>query len=325
MSLRKKIAVAAFIAVLAAVAVLTAGRLIGPRSYIIGIVNNNHGLEMVVTGFKKGMERYGYIEGKNVHYVYGGALKDTAQIDAALSDLIARKADIILTVATPVTLKAKELTKGTEIPVVFAPVFLPVESGLVESLIRPGGNMTGIQIGGSTQKALEWHKAAFPRARRVFVPYTPDEPASIQSLGDLMKAAGKLGVELILAEVRKQDDLKSALNGIPGRADSIWLLNSPFFVENIGLFTDAALKRGLALSSGTSQIRHGVLLSFSQRPVRTGEQASRLASHILDGIPPSELPVETVDYFLSINLRTAADISINVPEAVLQQADNVIR
>lgn len=294
------------------------------KVYTIGIVNTNPGLVSVVDGFKSGMAGFKYVEGNNVVYINKGTLKTADEIDAALKELIERKVDLILAITTLVAQRAKLATEGNKTPVVFAPVFVAPESGLVKSLRRPGGNLTGIQMGGNTQKALEWHKTAIPFSKRIFVPLNPDEKAAAQSLSDLKKSAEKLGIELTVAEISSQDDLKSALNNIPKEADSIWLLNSAFFVSNASLFEEAAIKRRLPLSSGTSQLK-SVLISYGQKPYKTGEQASRLAHSIFEGVSPSELPVETVNHFLGVNLKMARKIGVNIPDQVLQQADDIIR
>ncbi len=294
------------------------------KVFTVGIVNINPGLEAVVDGFKSGMaERYGYVEGKNITYVYKGAL-NIDQIDAELKDLKARRVDLIFALTTHAAIKAKKAVEGTRIPVVFAPVLFPVKAGLVKTLIHPEGNLTGIQIGGSAGKALEFHKAVVPGTKNIFVPYHADEGAGY-SLSDLKEAAGKLGVNLIIKEVRNVNDLKAALDFIPGDADSIWLLNSPFFVSNIDLFVNTAIKQKLLLSSGTSQYKAGVMISYGQAPFRTGEQASRLAHSILQGAPPADLPVEISNFSLGINLKTAQEAGIEIPDDILQQADFIIR
>lgn len=294
------------------------------KLFTVGIVNVNPGLEAVVDGFKSGMAaKYGYVEGKNITYVYKGAL-NVDLIDTELKDLKTRRVDLILALTTHVAVKAKKAVEGTKIPVVFAPVLFPVRAGLVKSLKHPDGNLTGIQVGGSTDKALEFLKSAVPGTKNIFVPYYADEGADY-SLSDLKEAAGKLGVKLIIKEVRNINDLKAAMEFIPGEADSIWLLNSSFLVSNIDLFVTTAIKRKLPLSSVTSQYRAGVMISYGQVPFRTGEQASRLAHSILRGTSPADLPVEITDFSLGINLKTAQAAGIEIPNDILQQANFIIR
>ena len=294
------------------------------KVFTVGIININPGLASVIDGFKDGLSRYGFIEGKNITFIYKGIL-DLDQVDTVLNDLTARHVDLILALTTPIAVKARRAVEETRIPVVFAPVLFPLKSGLVKSLTFPGDNITGIQIGGSTAKALEWHKAAVPETKNIFVPYKPGDETAAQSLSDLKKAALKLGIKLIIKEVPTLGDLKTALESVPREADSIWLLHSPFLVSNIDLFVNAAMKLKLSLSSGTSQYKAGVMISYGQDPYRTGVQASRLAHRILEGVPPAELPVETADFLLGINLKTARAIGVKIPDDVLRQADNIVR
>jgi len=297
------------------------------KIFVIGIVNVNPGLKSVVDGFKSGLAKSGFVEGENVRYVHKNPQDSTDQIDAALKDLLTQKADLLLTITTHATQRARLAVRGSKIPVVFAPVFSPVESGLVNSLVRPGGNLTGIQVGGNIAKALEWHKAFFPKSKRILVPCKCEEENRVQeqSFSELRNAASKFGIELVVAEFQTLNDLKAIMADIPKDIDSIWLLNSPFAVSRIEIFTEAAIKCKLPLSTGTSQSRVGVLMSYGQNAFRTGEQASRLAHKILDGAPPSDLPVETSDFYLTINLKTARAIGIKVPDTLLQQADSIVR
>lgn len=304
--------------------ILTAACCKKTKTYTIGIVNVNPGLESVIEGFKSGLNESLRKEGRQVNYIYNGTL-NMDQADAVLKTLVEKKVDLILAVSTPAAVKAKSAVQGTKIPVVFAPVFSPVEAGLVKTLIQPGGNITGIQSGGSTAKALEWHKKIVPGAKRLFVPCKCGDSGLIQSLADLREAAQKLKVELLVSEVDSAEELQAALDNIPRDADSIWLANSYFLVSHINLIVNAALKRKLPLSSSTSQYRAGVMVSYAQDSLMTGRQASRLAYKILEGAHPSSLPVEMPEFFLGINLRTARAVGVSISDDILMQADGIVR
>ena len=140
-------------------------------TYTVGIVNLNEELDDVFLGFKKYLAEKGYEEGKNITYLYYGSRKDRADLETDLQGMIAQKVDLILSITTPATKKAKQMTSGTNIPVVFAPVFDPVESGIVQSLVRPGGNITGIKVGGvwrfDKQEIDKWLKSRARQAKQV--------------------------------------------------------------------------------------------------------------------------------------------------------------
>ncbi len=294
------------------------------KVFTVGIVNINPGLEKVVDGFKSGMAKYGYAEGENVVYRYKGVVREEA-VDAILWEMIEKKVDLILSVTLPVSLKAKKATEGTQIPVVFAPVLYAVESGLVKSRTNHGCNLTGIQIGDSTEKALELHKTIVPGTKNILVPCKCNDESSEMSLSDLKRASEKLGINLVIRKVENSDELKETLSKVPAGVDSLWLLNSSFLVSHINMFVEASRKYKLPLSSGTSQYKAGVMISYGQAPFHTGEQASRLAHKIFEGVRPEDIPVESTEFYLGINLKTAQDIGLRIPDDILQHADGIVR
>jgi len=313
---------ASSMAVVAVLAVLALT--VRTKVYTVGVVNINPGLESVIDGFKAGMTEAGFKEGKDIVYLYKGVL-NINRVDAALQELAGRHVDLVLAVTTPVAQKAARAVNGTKIPVVFAPVFFPLESGLVKSLTHPGGNLTGVQVGGSTEKALELHKAIASGTRRILVPFVPADKSAGQCLTDLEKAAKKLGIDLDVVEVRTLENLRSVLADIPDNDDAVWLLNSHFLVSHTNIFVEAAIRHKLPLSSGTSQYNSGVMLSYGQDPFLTGRQASRIGRAILNGTAPGDIPVETSDFFLGVNLRTAHAVGVEIPSEILQQASYIVR
>lgn len=295
-----------------------------PKVFRVGIVNINTGLISVIEGFKSDLAKAGYHEGKNITFIQRGTL-NLKEVDAELERLKKENIDLILTLTGPVTHKAKKAVDGTKIPVVFAPVLFPLKGGLIESLPRPGGNLTGVQVGGSTEKALEWHKRAFPQSKHILAPFRIDENSSTQALVELQAAGEKLEVKITPVGINNLAELKTALKNIPEGVDAIWLLNSSLLVPNIDVFVDSAIEHKLPLSSGTSQYNRGVMLSYAQDLTRTGEQAGRIARKILEGELPANIPVETCEFFLGLNAKTAQAIGVTFPDSVLQQANDIIR
>ena len=142
------------------------------QTFTIGAVNYFPLLDPIFDGFKAGMADLGYVEGENVTYIYNGTMEPDPQvIDREIESLLAQDVDLIFTMGTLPTLRAKQAVEGTDIPVVFAPVVNPVEEGVVESVPHPGGNVTGIQIGNTAPKALEWLLKIVPEATKVYIPY----------------------------------------------------------------------------------------------------------------------------------------------------------
>lgn len=295
------------------------------KTYTVGVVNFNEYLDKIFFGFKKGLTEAGYTEGKNITFIYNGSRSKMSDLENDLQSFVDRKVDLILSITTPATKKTKKMTAGTGIPVVFAPVFDPVESGIVQSLVKPGGNLTGIKVGGHSGKALDWLLKIAPDIKNISVPFNSKNRATVQSLQGLQQTADKVGVTLAVHEVNNKKELALLFEKLPDKTDALWLLNSHFLVKNTKLFVDAAIKHGLPLGSSTSQADGGVMVTYGQNASRTGELAAGLADKILQGVSPAGLPVEITDFFLGINLKTANSIGIDISDDILHVADTIIR
>jgi putative ABC transport system substrate-binding protein len=296
-----------------------------PRAVTIGIVNYSAPLDAIVDGFKEGMAEAGYAEGEKVTYLYDGAVSSIDALDPAIQKLVAERPDLILALTTPAAQKAKAATQGTKIPVVFAPSTDPVSSGLVDSLTHPGGNLTGIRTGGSSAKGLSWLLAIAPGTKTLFVPHDPDDSSSVVGLHELEAAAAPLGLEIRVVEVRTAEEFTAAMDAMPADVDAIFMLPAGLFTSGTPKFVEVSIARKLPILSIARQCERGVLISYGHdyRPI--GKQVARLAQQILNGTPPADLPVETPDWYLCINLQTAQAIGLDIPNDILQQADTIIR
>lgn len=295
------------------------------KTYTVGVVNLNNNLDKVFFGLKNKLEDLGYHEGKNITYIYSGSRSKASDLEKDLQAFIDQKVDLIFSITTPATQKTKLMTAGTGIPVVFAPVFDPVASGIVQSLVKPGGNLTGIKVGGNSGKALEWLLKIAPGIKNISVPFNSGNKATVQSLQELQQAADKIGVILAVHEVSNEKELFHLFENLPGETDALWLLNSHFLVKHTNLFVDTAIKHKLPFGSNTSQNDVGVMVTYGQNAFRTGELAAALAHAIFQGISPVSLPVENTDFFLCINLKTANSIGIDISDDILHVANTIIR
>ena len=296
-----------------------------PKAFTIGIVNLPPTLDPMVDGFKAGMAELGYTEGENVTYIYEGATSSFEGLDPAIQHLIEQDVDLIFTITTPAALKTRLAVEGTDIPVVFGAVTTPVERGVVESLIHPGGNLTGIDSGGFVPKQAEWLLAMAPDTEHLFVPHNPDDATSVRALADLKAAVATLGVELVIVEVRTVDELFTALDAPPEDVDAVFVLSSGFLTAHLNKFIETAIERKLPLTTVGEGAQRGALTSYGHDIVRVGAQASRLADKVLQGTSPADLPVEKADFFLSINLQTANAIGLEISDEILAQAHNISR
>jgi len=292
------------------------------KKYVIAIVNPNPEDKPIAQGFIKSMAKYGYVEGKNSTYILS---ENMESMESDLRNIAIKKVDLIFTITTPAAKSARKVTEGTKIPVVFV-MYDAVESGVVKSLIHPGGNLTGIQIRGSTPKALEWLLLAAPKVKHIYLPIAFDTRAAHQSLEDIKRIIAKLRIKLTISEVNTVDELKASLSAMPKEVDAIFIPHSILIISQVESIVDAAIKRKLPVaSSGHEEYHKGVMICYGQNQFRTGENASRLAHSILKGTPPSDLPVELTDFFLSVNLKTANAVGIKIPDDILLQADFIVR
>ena len=296
-----------------------------PKAFTIGVVNLSAGAEAALDGFKGGMDDLGYVEGENATYLYDGPVSGADALEQAARELVEKDVDLVFSLTTPATIAVKRAVEGTDIPVVFVAVWDPVSTGIVDSQIRPGGNLTGIRGGGQMPKTLDWLQQIAPGMTRYFVPYNPQEPASVLALGELGKAAESLGVELLAPEVRTSEELGERLSDLPAGTDAIVVLPGAFFLQNIAQFERTAIEQKLPIASGPTPTGGRSLITYGPDIGIMGAQASRLAAKILEGAAPADLPVETPNFFLGINLRTAAAIGIDIPDDILQQAKEIIR
>jgi putative ABC transport system substrate-binding protein len=273
------------------------------------------------------MDELGYQEGRNITYVYQGPAASIAELDSIAGGLVAAKVDLILALSTPATQAAQRATSGTDLPVVFAPVTDPAVAGIVADLRRPGGNITGVALGGDSEaRRLEWLLKLAPSARRIYVPYNSDDASARSSLAAIRAAAPKLNVELQPREARDAAEISAAIAGMPADAQAVFLLQDSLVAARTDDFVKATIGRRLPLSVPTDeQVRRGALVAFSASLAPLGAQTARLADQILKGGRPADMPIETAEFFLTINLQTAEQIGLDIPDAYIRQADHIVR
>jgi len=296
------------------------------KIYKIGVVNLAPPLEPILEGFKAGMEEAGYVEGQDITYIYDGPAANPDALNGVLDNLKNEKVDLVLTFGTLATLTAKESLAGTDIPIIFGPVTDPVASGIVADVLNPGGNITGIQTGNPTPKRLEWLLKFDPEIKRLYTFNNPEDNSSVQALEALKQTAPIFNVELVIRDTSTPEEIAVALNEMPEDIDAIFLPASAFFERNNNQFVKFANEHKLSLAApATANVRDGALTSFGHDNVPLGQQASHLADQILRGTKPADLPVESADLFVSINLKTAEIIGLNIPDEIIRQANVIVR
>ena len=294
--------------------------------YTIGIINLTSALNPIIDGFKSQMTELGYVEGENLTYIYDDPPASIEELDRIAQKLVEADVDLILCITTPATQAVLRATAENPIPGVFAPIQDPVGSGLVASMAEPGGNVTGVMMGGSEDKRLEWLTQIVPGINRVYIPYNVDDPAPVAALELIVEAADYLEIELVLQPARNTEEVAAAIENIPDDIDTIMILPDSIVSQSMNELTAAAIEHKIPLS-GTirDDVVNGALMSYGMDATSVGGQVARLANHILKGVDPAILPVEVAEFYLAINLQTAEAIGLEISDDILRQTDFIIR
>jgi putative ABC transport system substrate-binding protein len=297
------------------------------KTYTIGVVSPASSMEPVLQGFKEGMAERGFVEGKNVTYIYNGPLgSDAAKLEAEVQNFVNARVDMILALATPSTVAAQKVTAGSDIPVVFTPISDPLGAGFVNSLDKPGGNMTGVRNGGFTPKNLEWLVTIVPGIKKIYAPYNPNDKSAIFARGLLLETAAKLNVEVLTPEVLNADEIPAVIANMPDDIDAIFCMSDSMILSRVADFVAEGNKRKIPVTAvSRPHVEAGTLMSFGSEFITVGKQTANVAAQILNGADPATLPVEESEYFLFVNQKTATLLGIAIPDEALKAAAGIIR
>jgi putative ABC transport system substrate-binding protein len=279
--------------------------------------------------FRLGLRELGWIEGQNIAIDYRFAEGRFDRLPELAAELIRLKVDIIVAQPTPAALAARNST--TSIPIVMINVADPDKIGLVASLARPGGNITGttFDVGLETfAKALELLKEAVPKAHHVAVLSNPANPAQALAIKYLKVAAESLGLRLLLLEVRGPDEFNRVFaDAAKERVDALFVVAESLFLLHRTALADLALKYRLPTMYGVREsVAAGGLMSYGPSLAHNSRRAATFVDKILKGAKPADLPVEQPTKFeLIINLKTARALGLTIPPSMLHRADELIR
>ena len=279
----------------------------------------------------QGLRELGYVEGQNVILEYRYTEGNVALLPALVAELVRLNVDILVVsgVGYVGVLAAKQAT--TTIPIVMVSLATdPVEAGLVESLARPGGNITGftimtIEMAG---KRLELFKAAVPTLRRVAVLYDAANAGNVLHAHAVQTAGQALGVTVQLWEVRGTEDFERVFAALRAeRPDGLYMPGGPLTGTNETRIVDFALKSGFPLvRDGREAVEAGALMSYAYDTVDQYRRRASYIDRILKGAKPADLPVQQpMKFELVINLKTAKALGLTIPPPLLFQADEVLQ
>jgi putative ABC transport system substrate-binding protein len=288
--------------------------------------NTSSSMSQWTLAFVSRLRELGWIEGRNVAIEYRWAEGHLDRSAGIIAEFVRLKVDVIVTHATENVLAAKQAT--SVIPIIFAAVSDPVGNNIVASLVRPGGNVTGLsaQISDVASKRLELLLEIVPSLHRLAIMATVDNPSHALETREVLTAARSLGLEATVSELRRTDDLASAIETLKGHADAIYVQVDPFFTTNRVLLNALALGARLPTIHGTREhVMAGGLISYGASLTDMFRRAGDLVDKVLRGERPADIPVEQPTKFeLVINFKTAKALGLTIPPNLLALADEVI-
>jgi putative tryptophan/tyrosine transport system substrate-binding protein len=279
--------------------------------------------------FLQGLRDLGYVEGQNLVIEHRGAEQQLARLPELAAELVRLQVDVIVTTGgVPATRAAQRAT--STIPIVMADAGDPVGGGLVASLARPGGNVTGLSVmdPGLTEKRLQLLKEVAPTIARVAVLYNPSFPGTVVMMRDAQAAAPTLGLSILPMEVQAPDELDNQFAAmISLGADAVLTFGDPFTsMLRTRLLALAAKNRLPAMHVLRDLVQGGGLMAYGPSFPNMYRRAAYYVDRILKGTKPADLPVEQPMRFeLVINLKAAKALGLTIPPVVLFQADEVLQ
>jgi putative tryptophan/tyrosine transport system substrate-binding protein len=295
---------------------------------VVGFVNAGSSDAPLAAAFRKGLNEAGYFEGQNVTVEYHWLEGQFDRLPAVMADLVGRRVAVI---ATPAGNYAAQLAKAatTSIPIVFGVSEDPVKLGLVASLARPGGNLTGINffVTELTAKRLALLHELVPKAVRIAVLVNPANPATESTLRDIPEAARAMGLQIQVLKASTKSEIEAAFATlVRDRAEALYVAGDAFFTSRrVQFATRAASYRIPATYPSREAVESGGLMSYATDRVDMWRQVGAYTGQILKGAKPADLPVlQSTKFEFVINLQTARALGIEVSNSIQLLADEVI-
>jgi putative ABC transport system substrate-binding protein len=277
--------------------------------------------------FHAAMKDLGYLEGKNLVVVWRLSDEKSEHLASAAQELVGLDVDLIFVDSTPAALAAKSATN--RIPIVFAGLVDPIGTGLVASLAKPGGNVTGTTITTRdvTAKRVELLKEAVPTVATLAIFWNPTHPHGPTQVEDAQAAATRAGLKTHLVPVRSAQEVDAAFATLAKRPYGLLITDDTLLINQIDRLASLAIERRLPGISGFRTFAEGGgLMSYGPSLAEQFQGAALYVDRIIKGAQPADLPVKQPTKFdLLVNLRTARALKLKVPESILLRADEIIR
>jgi putative ABC transport system substrate-binding protein len=276
--------------------------------------------------FVQRLRELGWIEGRNIAIEYRWLEGRAERAGEIAAEFVRLKVDVIVTHATAPVLAAKQAT--SVIPIVFAVAADPLGAGVVASLARPGGNVTGLsnQQTDLAGKRLELLRELVPGLRGLAIICNVGNPSTVLDMGEAQAAAKALGLEITALEIRRPEDIAPAFDALKGRAEALYVCGDTLTATNrIRINTLAVAARLPTMHGAREYVEAGGLMSYAPNFPGLFRRAADYVDKILRGAKPADLPVEQPTKFdLVVNLTTAKALGLTIPESFLLRADEVI-
>jgi ABC-type uncharacterized transport system substrate-binding protein len=276
--------------------------------------------------FVQRLRELGWIEGRTIAVEYRWAEGRDQRAAEIAAEFVQRKVDVIVTSGTSMVLAAKQAT--SVIPIVFTATGDPVSTGLITSLARPGGNITGLsnQLPDLVGKRLDLLREVVPGLGRLALLANVGNPVIMLEIGHVQAAARTLGLEVIPLEIRRGEDIVPAFEALKGRAQALYVCGEPLVTTNrVRINTLALAARLPIMHSVREYVEAGGLMSYGPNFPDLWRRAADYVDKILHGAKPADIPVEQpIKFDLIINITTAKALGLEMPTTVLARADEVI-
>jgi putative tryptophan/tyrosine transport system substrate-binding protein len=292
--------------------------------FLVAGTPSSHG--QWVAAFVQRLRELGWIEGRNIAIEYRWAEGRTERFAEIATEFVRRNVDVIVTSATAAIAATKQAT--SVIPIVFAAAGDPAGTGLVASLARPGGNVTGLSIQQPdvAAKRLELLREVVPHLRRLAILANVGGPAVVLDMREVQATARTLGLEAITLEIRRGEDIVPAFEALNGRADALYVCIDPLVgTHRIRINTLALAARLPTMHGSREAVEAAGLMSYGPNHPDLWRRAADYVDKILRGTKPADIPIEQPRKFdLVINLTTAKALGLKIPEGFLLRADELI-
>jgi putative ABC transport system substrate-binding protein len=298
-----------------------------PQSYTVGILNLAEAASDGVVGFQEGLAELGYVEGENITYIYDGPSNDMETLAVYAQKMVDQQPDLVFAISRQDIAALRAL--DPDIPIIFLAGYDVVAFGFAETLQRPGKNASGVRFEVPVERTLALMLEIDPTIQTVYLPHS-GQTSAMPIMADVLEAYFAKrgdGIELIAQQLDVQDVLENGLTGVPEDFDHIAIPPDAVLMQAAGQLMALAMERKVATSAPLAVPEpSGVFLGYGGSLDLYVKQAARMADKVLRGeYDINELPVRPGEYYLSIDLRVAQAIGLEVPDRILEQAEWIFR